>query len=248
LEQFIVLSRDNKKRIEDLKKIAGQKSERLSKLLYFFGQRAIKDFYFLNETSWNYDEIEQTQKPEFPLKAADIFHLTNAEGHEFIKGVVGWVDLRSFDVEERLAYYSSLPLMKGFRHVLQGEEDRALMVKPEFKTGISLLAKYGFTYDILIYPDQLRYAYQLASQLPNQKFVIDHLAKPSIKTGEIADWRRDIQAFAPLQNVSSNLTPGKFGRYENIVSRYVTQYNFIIQPLHGINTYFNICCCPPPIC
>lgn len=139
-------------------------------------------------------------------EADNILQLTNAEGHEFIKGVVGWVDLQSFDLEERLAYYSSLPLMKGFRHVLQGESDRGLMIKPAFKDGVNLLAKYGFTYDILIFPDQLRYAYQLASQLPNQQFVIDHLAKPAIKTGDIEDWKRDIQAFAPLQHVSCKIS------------------------------------------
>lgn len=139
-------------------------------------------------------------------EAENILQLTNAEGHEFIKGVVGWVDLQSVDVEERLSYYSTQPLMKGFRHVLQGETDRGLMIQAPFKNGISLLAKYGFTYDILIFPDQLRYAYQLASQLPGQKFVIDHIAKPSVKTGEIADWKRDLKAFAPLQNVSCKIS------------------------------------------
>ncbi len=161
-------------------------------------------------------------------EADNIFHLTNAEGHEFIKGVVGWVDLRSFDLEERLAYYSSLPLMKGFRHVLQGEADRALMIKPEFKNGISLLSKYGFTYDILIYPDQLRFAYQLASQLPNQKFVMDHIAKPPIKAGEIADWKRDIQAFAPLPNVSCK------------ISGMVTETNFTTWKGENFTPYIDV--------
>lgn len=139
-------------------------------------------------------------------EAENIFQLDNAEGNDFVKGVVGWVDLQSFDVEERLSYYSNFPLMKGFRHVLQGEADRALLIQSAFKNGVSLLAKYGFTYDLLILPDQLRYAYQLASQLPDQKFVIDHMAKPPIKSGEINDWKRDIQTFAPLQNVSCKVS------------------------------------------
>ena len=92
------------------------------------------------------------------------FQLRNAEQNDFIKGVVGWTDLQAFDVEEKLMNYTRSTKIKGFRHVLQGEADRALMIKPTFKKGVSLLSKFGLTYDILIFPDQLRYAHQLASQ------------------------------------------------------------------------------------
>ena len=87
----------------------------------------------------------------------NIFQLDNAEKNEFIKGVVGWVDLQADNVEERVAYYSGFNKMKGFRHVLQGEANRALMLQPKFLNGISNLAKHNFTYDILIFPDQLKY-------------------------------------------------------------------------------------------
>ena len=73
------------------------------------------------------------------------FHLQNAEKFEFIKGIVGWVDLRSENIEERLQYYSQFKKMKGFRHVLQGETQRDLMLQPTFMNGISLLRKYNFT-------------------------------------------------------------------------------------------------------
>jgi L-fuconolactonase len=134
------------------------------------------------------------------------FQLRNAEQNDFIKGVIGWTDLQAFDVEEKLMNYTRSTKIKGFRHVLQGEVDRALMIKPTFKKGVSLLSKFGLTYDILIFPDQLRYAYQLASQLPNQKFVIDHIAKPPIKANDIADWQRDISVFKTLENVSCKIS------------------------------------------
>ncbi len=139
-------------------------------------------------------------------EAENEFQLQNAEQNDFVKGVVGWTDLRAFDVEEKLNKYSHSPKMKGFRHVLQGEPDRALMIQPAFKNGVGLLSKYGLTYDLLILPDQLRYAYQLASQLPYQKFVIDHIAKPPIKAGDIADWKRDIGVFKSLENVSCKIS------------------------------------------
>lgn len=139
-------------------------------------------------------------------EAENEFQLQNAAQNDFIKGIVGWTDLQANDVEQKLSFYSRSSKMKGFRHVLQGEKDRALMIQPLFKRGVALLSKYGFTYDLLILPDQLRYAYQLASRLPNQKFVIDHIAKPTIKTGGIADWKRDIGVFKPLENVSCKVS------------------------------------------
>jgi L-fuconolactonase len=135
------------------------------------------------------------------------FQLENARRHDFIKGVVGWVDLQTPGVEEKLAYYKARPKMKGFRHVLQGEKDRALMLKPAFKKGIDLLKKFGFTYDILIYPDQLGYTREFAAFFPDQPFVIDHIAKPYIKEGKLtAEWKAAIRAVAAHENVSCKIS------------------------------------------
>lgn len=129
------------------------------------------------------------------------FQLNNAAEFDFIKGVVGWIDLQSLAVEDRLAYYSGFKKMKGFRHVLQGEADRALMLKPAFMQGISHLQKFGFTYDILIFPDQLKFAAELVAAFPHQKFVIDHIAKPNIKEQSFDGWKKDIQALSVYENL-----------------------------------------------
>ena len=129
------------------------------------------------------------------------FQLKNAQENDFVKGVVGWVDLQEGLVEKRLERYCQFPLMKGFRHVLQGEADRAMMLKTDFKRGISLLGKFGFTYDILIFPDQLKYAAELVREFPNQQFVIDHLAKPPIREAGIEAWKKDIRLFSGMEHV-----------------------------------------------
>ena len=135
-------------------------------------------------------------------EAQNDFLLGLANDNPFIKGVVGWVDFRAADIEERLEYYSAFPLMKGFRHVLQGEEDRALMLKPAFMNGIGKLQKHGFGYDILIFPDQLQYVGEFVSAFPNQKFIIDHISKPYIKDKKVDDWAADIKALAKYDNLS----------------------------------------------
>jgi L-fuconolactonase len=129
------------------------------------------------------------------------FLLGLAESHDFIKGVVGWVDLRADNVGKRLEYFSRFTKLKGFRHVLQGEADRALMLNPQFTKGISALKAYDFTYDILIFPDQLGYTHQFVKTYGGHRFVIDHIAKPDIKTKNIEKWANGIKAIAKNENV-----------------------------------------------
>ncbi len=146
------------------------------------------------------------------------FLLSLAAQHAFIKGIVGWIDLQAADVEDRLIFYSKEKKMKGFRHVLQGDAHRALMLRPAFMNGISKLAQFDFTYDILIYPDQLQYVPKLVQQFPEQKFVLDHLAKPYIKKREIAQWKKDITAVAQYKNtwckVSGMITEAEWNHWQ----------------------------------
>lgn len=139
-------------------------------------------------------------------EAENTFLLGLAEKHDCIKGIVGWVDLQSEQVEERLAFYKQFPLIKGFRHVLHDEADVNFMLRPAFLHGISLLKKYGFTYDILIFPKHLPNTLKLVKAFPEQRFVIDHIAKPFIKTGEIEAWQNDLKAVAAYNNVSCKIS------------------------------------------
>ncbi|HWJ90505.1 MAG TPA: amidohydrolase family protein [Flavisolibacter sp.] len=129
------------------------------------------------------------------------FLLDQAERYSFIKGVVGWVDLQAGDVEARLDFFRKFKKLKGFRHILQGEAKRDLMLSPAFKNGIGLLGKNGFTYDILVFPDQLGFARELVQEFPDQKFILDHIGKPYIKFRKTSDWKRDIDSLAALPNV-----------------------------------------------
>jgi L-fuconolactonase len=134
-------------------------------------------------------------------EAENNFQLANAAAYPFVKGVVGWVDLQAPNITERLDYYQQFDLLKGFRHVLQGEPDRALMLTPDFRRGIAALGPRGYTYDLLVLPDQLPYAAQLVAAYPHQRFVLDHIAKPLIKAQQVGDWAKDLQALAAHKNV-----------------------------------------------
>ena len=129
------------------------------------------------------------------------FLISIAENNNFIKGVVGWVNLRSESIEEDLLKYKKYDVVKGFRHVVQGEQDHNFMLRPEFLRGIELLGKYDLCYDILIFPHQLGAALELVKKFPYQKFVIDHIAKPYIKDGFFEGWAVMMREIAKHQNV-----------------------------------------------
>lgn len=133
------------------------------------------------------------------------FLLEMAAQYEFIKGVVGWVDLRAKNVEERLQFYSQNQYFKGVRHIVQSEKQDFLL-DPAFQNGIGKLGNLNLTYDLLIYSHQIGAAIKLVSQFPNQKFVLDHLAKPNIVNGKIDPWKNQIQRLAQFSNVSCKIS------------------------------------------
>src|SRR5882724_1153747 len=132
--------------------------------------------------------------------------LNLADHYPLIKGVVGWVDLRSDNVEEPLAELSDHPKFVGVRHVVQDEPGDGFMLRAEFLRGIGRLTQFELTYDILIYPRQLPAAIALARRFPDQPFVLDHIAKPFIKDGAISPWREQIRELAKSKNVSCKVS------------------------------------------
>jgi L-fuconolactonase len=134
------------------------------------------------------------------------FLLELAREYPFIKGIVGWADLRSDGIEKVLEKYSDNKILKGFRHIVQGEPDPNFIIRPSFLKGIAALKTFGFTYDVLVFPHQLGAALELAKRFPNQKFVIDHLAKPYIKDGFFEGWAVLLGEIAKHDNVYCKLS------------------------------------------
>jgi L-fuconolactonase len=128
------------------------------------------------------------------------FLLQLAAQNPFILGVVGWVDLLAPTLAERLEYFSSFEQFRGVRHIAQAEADDFL-ARDDVARGVGLLGEYGFTYDILVYPPQLRAVRSLVDKLPDSLFVVDHLAKPPIRAGVMEPWATDIKELARHPNV-----------------------------------------------
>ena len=129
-----------------------------------------------------------------------------AAASPFVLGVVGWVDLQSPDVVSQLAELAGNPKLVGIRHVVQSEPDNQFLLRPRFLRGISVLEKFGLAYDILIYPQHLPVTIEFVQHFPRQRFVLDHLAKPLIKSGALQPWAAGIRRLAEFPNVYCKLS------------------------------------------
>jgi L-fuconolactonase len=129
-----------------------------------------------------------------------------AASSQFTLGVIGWVDLRASDVEAQLARFAGNPKLLGVRHIVQSEPDERFLLQPEFLRGISALAEFDLTYDLLIHPRHLPVAAEFVRRFPHQRFVLDHLAKPFIKSGTLQPWDADIRKLAQFPNVFCKLS------------------------------------------
>ncbi len=132
--------------------------------------------------------------------------LALAENSPCILGVVGWVDLISPDVRSQLEALAPNPKLVGIRHIVQSEPDDRFLLQPNFLRGVSLLEEFDLTYDILIYSKHLPVAAEFVERFPRQRFVLDHIAKPPIKSGNIDSWAHGIERLAAFPNVFCKLS------------------------------------------
>lgn len=129
-----------------------------------------------------------------------------ADEHPFLAGVVGWVPLEADDLSAVLDRYAARPKLVGVRHVLQDEPDDAYCLRPAFDRGIGELARRNLVYDILIFERQLPAAIALVDAHLGQRFVLDHVAKPRIRAGELEPWASLMRELARRPNVTCKLS------------------------------------------
>ncbi|WP_301922566.1 amidohydrolase [Ferruginibacter sp.] len=183
---------------------------------HFWKYNPVKD-------AWITDDMKVLQRNFLPVDLWPLLQLNNVDGcvavqaeqsenetdfllqlageNDWIKGVVGWVNLSAVNLEERLQHFSQYEKLKGFRHIVQAEPANDFLLSADFCKGIAQLSKYNFTYDILVFPRQLKYVPAFVAQFPLQDFVIDHLAKPDFINADFEEWGNAMKAVAAYPNV-----------------------------------------------
>ena len=179
--------------------------------------------YDPNREAWITDEMAVIQRNFLPNDISKILKDNNIDGvvavqadqshqetyflaelsqvYKMIKGVVGWVDLRSSKIDEYLEEFRKHDIIKGFRHVIEGESDGDFLMKDDFLRGIESLTAFDYTYDLLIRPIHYQSTLECVRSNSNQKFMLDHIAKPPIKSKAFEDWGVFIENLATFPNV-----------------------------------------------
>lgn len=138
-------------------------------------------------------QVDQTEDETLQLLAL-------ANQYPFIRGVVGWIDLRNKQLHSRLEYFSALKKLKGFRHIVQAEKP-GFLAQRSFIEGVRQLHEYSFTYDLLIYHHQMKEAIEFLREVPDTAIVLDHIAKPAIAKRDISEWAKNTATIARFPNV-----------------------------------------------
>jgi L-fuconolactonase len=135
--------------------------------------------------------------------------LTLADGSDLVAGVVGWADLTSPAVGEELAALRSGPgggRLAGIRHLVESEPDPWWLRRDDVLRGLRAVADADLAYDLLIRPHQMEAALAAVRAVPGLTFVLDHCAKPDIRSGQLEPWAGLLGQFAAEPNVYCKLS------------------------------------------
>ena len=147
--------------------------------------------------------VDATIVVQARMELAETWELLEiAEATSFVRGVVGWVDLTAEDPLRGLAH----PKLVGIRHQAHDEPDPRWLARPEVLRGIRAVGEAGLPYDLLVRTGELPAALEAARALPEVRFVVDHLAKPPIRTGNTTAWAEALAPLSELPNVFCKLS------------------------------------------
>jgi len=139
------------------------------------------------------------------------FLLQLAADKPSVLGVVGWTDLRSAQLQERLEHWTQNPALRGFRHIVQDEPDvPGLLNDAAFQRGVAQLQRNSLSYDVLLFGHQLPDAQAFCARHDQHWLVLDHVGKPALRDWAQADvasrWRKDLRALARLPHLMCKLS------------------------------------------
>jgi L-fuconolactonase len=138
--------------------------------------------------------------------AENDFLLDIAQKHNYIKGIVGWIDLLDPQAEIKMIALKSTPIIVGFRTIMQGSPDEKYLGNKLFYENAKRLASFDYTFDLLVHNNQLDSLIRFTDKLPDNRFILDHLGKPAIKNKEYKEWKSEIKILAANPNMYCKLS------------------------------------------
>jgi L-fuconolactonase len=141
-----------------------------------------------------------------PTLAETRFLIEIARTTSFVAGVVGWTDFEASDAPAMIEALARDPLVVGLRPMVQDIADDDWLLDPRLAPAFAAIACHGLVFDALVLPRHLVRLARVIERHPDLAVVIDHAAKPSIRTRDIEPWQRDLRALAAYPNVTCKLS------------------------------------------
>jgi L-fuconolactonase len=143
--------------------------------------------------------------PQHLDEAAWVSELARAEPK--LTGMVAALPLERGDaIEAELEQLSRHKILRAIRRLIQNQPDPDFCIRPDFISGLRLLAPHDIAFDICVFHHHLPNVIKMVAQCPDVRFVLDHIGKPAIKAGEIDPWRRDLKELASYSNVMCKIS------------------------------------------
>ena len=141
-----------------------------------------------------------------PTEAETSFLLEVAENAEVVRGVVGWTDFDAADGVARVAALAARTILVGLRPMVQDIADDDWLLGPQLSLLLTAMARHNLVFDALVLPRHLPRLLRVVDHHPNLQFVLDHLGKPPLASGDIAGWKRDIALLGERPNIVCKLS------------------------------------------
>lgn len=129
-----------------------------------------------------------------------------AREHDWILGVVGWFDFSASDLEETIERYAENSQLVGVRELIHDMADPQYAISQTHTNAVRMIGNSHLAYDLLLRPTHIPSAIKLVDMFPNQRFIVDHIAKPDISGYEIEPWKTRITELAQRPNVYCKLS------------------------------------------
>ncbi|MCA6123860.1 amidohydrolase family protein [Bradyrhizobium sp. WSM 1704] len=139
-------------------------------------------------------------------EAETSFMLDVAKGSDLVRGVVGWIDFDAEDAAARVDAIAARDLLVGLRPMVQDIADDDWLLRERLAAPLQAMARHGLVFDALVLPRHLPRLVQVVDRHPDLQFVLDHLGKPQLASGDIAAWKESIADLATRANIVCKLS------------------------------------------
>lgn len=174
------------------------------------------DDYLADAAGWTVSKIVHVEAGADPAHGlAETRWLQSiADARGYPHGIVAHAVLDHPEVEAHLAEQASCPNVKGIRQIANWHADPAKTYTPRdclrdeaWRRGYALLARHGLSFDLQIYPGQMKDAAALAAEHPDIPVILNHDGMPAEKDAAgITAWREGMAALAALSHVSVKIS------------------------------------------